>query len=560
MRALTRGRSRDLLERFSIAAESLAPIALFLMVVPAAAGLGVAGFLAGFWIDRPAGAMLLTAVQYAILAIGVFAAFAPLVFPASTQGAGQMRLLLLLPIPRGLLYATQTVGALADPWIAILVPLLVGVPLGVALSGHALASLVMVAAGALLLLAVLGLAMLSASLLQLLLRNRRRGELAMVIAMLIIPAVSMLPSFFLTEAQERKAGTRAERQADPERSGRNERRDARRFERAVGTVVGALPPGYYVRTASSAATARAGAAAGWVAALGATVAGLHLAGWRVYRRLIETPSTSGGRRARERARQSARRLPGLSAAAAAVAFAFVRLVFRTPRGRTVVFGVVIMMPLLAAMMIRAGGFPMGFATVQPGFGLAIFGVAITLLSLGPMSLNQFAVDRAGLTLQFLAPISDRELLVGKAVGGALAIAGPLVFVLGLSIALSPAASPWLWAALALGTIAVYAILAPANAALSALFPRTVNLASIGRDSNAHQGANLLGLIALVASAAPPAAAAAAGLLLFRSEAIAAALVGLWMLAALAIASLALRLVERLLAARRENLALVAQGR
>ncbi|MGH9312629.1 MAG: hypothetical protein ACRD1S_05465, partial [Vicinamibacterales bacterium] len=254
-----------------------------------------------------------------------------------------------------------------------------------------------------------------------------------------------------------------------------------------------------------------------------------------------------------------RRLPGLSAGASAVAWAFVRLVFRTPRGKIVIFGVVLMLPLLSVMMMRAGGLPFLFTTLRPGFSMGIFGLAITLLSLGPLSLNQFASDGAGLTLQSLAPISDRELLVGKAVGGALVLAGPAVFVLAIAIALSPRAPIALWLALVLGVVATYAVLAPVNAALSAVFPRKVNLASIGRDSNPHQAANFLGFLAIIVAAAPAALAAAAGLVLLRSQAITVLLVGLWAGAAIVISSLALRLVERLFAARRENLLFVAQG-
>jgi hypothetical protein len=192
--------------------------------------------------------------------------------------------------------------------------------------------------------------------------------------------------------------------------------------------------------------------------------------------------------------------------------------------------------------------------------MAIFGLALTLLSLAPLSLNQFAVDRAGLTLQFLSPISDRDLLVGKATGGALAIAPPAIFVLAVSFAMSPGDSPALWIALIFGAAATYALVAPVNAALSAIFPRAVNLASIGRDSNAHHGATLLGLLAIAAAAAPSAIAAAAGVLIFQSAATAALFAALWFLIAVALSSLLFRGVEPLVAARRENLAFVAQGR
>ena len=254
-----------------------------------------------------------------------------------------------------------------------------------------------------------------------------------------------------------------------------------------------------------------------------------------------------------------RQVPGLTAGASAVAWAFARLCFRTPRGKIVIFGVVMTLPLLWVLMVRTAEFPLLF-TLRPGLSIGIFGLGITLLSLGPLSLNQFACDGAGLTLQTLMPISDRELLIGKAVGGALVLLGPAVVVLGIGIAASPSTPVSLWFALMMGTAATYAVLAPINAMLSAIFPRKVNLASIGRDSNPHQAANFLGFVSVVAAAAPAALAAAAGALLFRSAGITALLVGVWAVVAVAIASLALRLVERLVARRRENLLFVAQGR
>jgi hypothetical protein len=145
-------------------------------------------------------------------------------------------------------------------------------------------------------------------------------------------------------------------------------------------------------------------------------------------------------------------------------------------------------------------------------------------------------------------------------GGAVVLAGPAAVVLGIAIALSPSAPVGLWLALAFGAVGTYALLVPINAMLSAIFPRKVNLSSIGRDSNPHQGANFLGFAAMLVATAPAALAAAAGLMLFRSEWVAALLVAVWAGVAIGLSSLSLRLVERLVASRRENLLFVAQGR
>jgi hypothetical protein len=558
MRSLSRGRGRDIVERFSLAAQTLLPIIAIILMIPAALGLGVVGFLAGFWAGQPAGATMLTVVQVILMFACGFTLFAPLVFPASSEASGQLRLL-LLPIPRGVLYFLQMLGVLADPWLGVLLPLFVGAPIGFALSGRSLGALVTLVCGIGMIVVVVGLAMLSASLLQLLLRNRRRGERAMVAAMLGFMLMSMLPSVFVPELEDRRERRRSEQTGQVERR-RDKGPGERRLLRVLSGIGQALPPVQFTAAARAASAGRAGAAAGWTAALMLAAVALHAVAWRVYRRLIETPASSGGRRARDRAGPVRRRLPGLSAGASAVAWAFARLCFRTPRGKIVIFGVVLTLPLLSVMLLRAGEFPFLFTALPPGFSLGMFGLAITLLSLGPLSLNQFASDGAGLTLQTLAPISDRELLIGKAVGGALVLIGPAVVVLAIAIGLSPSVPIALWFALVFGTVGTYAVLAPINATLSAIFPRKVNLASIGRDSNPHQAAGFLGFVSIAVAAAPAALAGAAGLLLFGSEGITALLVGVWAVVAVAIASLALRLVERLVASRRENLLFVAQGR
>jgi hypothetical protein len=545
MRSLARGRRRDLLERFSIALETIAPIVAIIMIVPAGLGLGLLGFVAGYWVGQPAGTTVGGIVQFMLLFACGFAVFSPLVFPASAQASGQLRLL-LLPIPRGVLYAVQTLGVLADPWIAIIIPLFIGVPIGLAVAGRFSAAFIAIGGGLLMIVLILGLAMLSTAVLQLLLRNRRRGERAMVAAMLAIVATSMLPSFILPSLEERRERRRAGSDAQ--------------MARFASAVAIALPPGYYMRAARTAAAGRLAAASGWTAALALAATALHLAGWLTYNRLLETPATSGMRQTQDRARSVMRRLPGLSAGASAVAWAFVRLVLRTPRGKMALFGSILTVPFFSVMLLRPGEVPFLFAAVSPGVSLAMIGLGITLLSLSPIALNQFASDGAGLTLECLSPITERDVLVGKAAGGAMVLALPALFVMTVAVILSPSVSPWLWIALGLGGISAYMLMVPMNAVLSAILPRKVNLASIGRDSNAHQGANLLGLIGLLVAAAPAGAAASVGIFWLDSFRAAALLVAAWTAVAFGIAWLAMRPVARLVAARKENLLFVAQGR
>jgi MFS family permease len=126
--------------------------------------------------------------------------------------------------------------------------------------------------------------------------------------------------------------------------------------------------------------------------------------------------------------------------------------------------------------------------------------------------------------------------------------------------MSPSVSPWLWTALALGGISAYFLMVPVNAILSAILPRKVNLSSIGRDSNAHQGANLLGFIGILLAAAPAGLATSAGIFWLDSARAAALLAAAWAAVSFGISWLALGPVARLVAARKENLLFVAQGR
>jgi len=441
----------------------------------------------------------------------------------------------------------QTLGVLADPWIALIIPLFVGVPIGLAVAGRFSAAFIAIGGGLLMIVLILGLAMLSTAVLQLLLRNRRRGERAMVAVMLAIVATSMLPSFILPSLEERRERRRTERS------------DAQ-MARFASAVAIALPPGYYMRAARTAAAGRLAAASGWTAALAVAATALHVAGWLTYKRLLETPATSGMRQTQGRARSVMRRVPGLSAGASAVAWAFVRLVLRTPRGKMALFGSILTVPFFSVMLLRSGEVPFLFAAFSPGVSLAMIGLGITLLSLSPIALNQFASDGAGLTLECLSPITERDVLVGKAAGGAMVLALPGMFVMIVAVFLSPSVSPWLWIALGLGGISAYMMMVPMNGVLSATLPRKVNLASIGRDSNAHQGANLLGLIGLLVAAAPAGAAASVGIFWLDSFRAAALLVAAWTAVAFGIAWLAMRPVARLVAARKENLLFVAQGR
>jgi hypothetical protein len=195
-----------------------------------------------------------------------------------------------------------------------------------------------------------------------------------------------------------------------------------------------------------------------------------------------------------------------------------------------------------------------------GLLLAIFGLFLALLTLEGTLLNQFAMDRAGLTLEFLSPLSDRDLILGKAAGGVILGASRAIPSVVLAAALAPGGSIFLWLSLPSAAVALFAIMAPVGAILSALFPKTVNLGRIGKQSKPHPVASMLGMLCSLTAMIPIAGLALLCVSFLKSPALALVALTAYAVAAVLISIPLMRLAERVLARRRENLALVAQGR
>jgi hypothetical protein len=159
-------------------------------------------------------------------------------------------------------------------------------------------------------------------------------------------------------------------------------------------------------------------------------------------------------------------------------------------------------------------------------------------------------------LALLSPLETRELLAGKAAGNALIGGGPALLCVVIALALFPAGPAALWLGLLLGLLATYLLAAPAAAALSAVFPRAVDLNSIGRGSNAHGAAGFLGLFAFLAGGAPPSLLALLATRVLDRPALAPVLLAAWCLVCALLARLLFLPVKTLFASRRENLGMV----
>ncbi len=542
--SLERTSARDTLERFSIATEKLGPIIALVLLIPSGIALFGLGMTAGFGLTLPSWYLPVLLVRYFLLLATIFTIFGPIVL--SSRDAGNVVRFLLLPIPRLALYISQMAGAFADPWILLTIPVLVGMPLGALVGGHPLVAALTLAAGMALLLLVVGLTSLTSTVIHLLLRNRRRGDLVMLLVVLVLPLIGLLPSILATNVAVRNRDRQHPRASRPAPT-------LSTAQRAARQLFAVSPSELHHQIALSAASAPR-AALMPLAALAATALAVHLVGFVAFRRMLDMPATLGTRRGGAFGGLWGRTIPGLSPGASAVAFTQLRLAMRTPRGRSILAGPLLIFAAFSVMVYRSGSLFFSGLSIDSGLSLATFGSFICLFSILPLAMNQFAIDKAGFTRYMLAPLSIGELLQGKAVGNALIAAGPAVCCLVVPALLFRGGSAALWLALLFSVIATYVVIAPVAAALSAVFPRTVDLNSIGHASNAHQGAALLGLLSFAAAAAPCALLVFGATKVLGRPQLAPILCVAWCGVAMVIARLLFIPVRRLVASRCEALA------
>jgi hypothetical protein len=539
MNSLERTGARDTLERFSLAIEQIGPIIAFLLLVPSVVGLAGLGGYAGYWLASGEQVMTFEMLVLLLFAACGFAVIGPILLP-SIEPTTMVRLL-LLPIPRQTLYLAHAASSLTEPWVLMALPVVVSVPLGLAAGGAPSAAAIAFVAGLLFLVCLIGLSTLSTVLLHLLVRDRRRGELVMLAFIVLVPALAMLPGLLLNE------------------SGRDGRRTMPLPAWVTSTAKAAyavVPSQPFGRATREAARADAPAAVRPLASLTALAAVLHGLGVVVFGRLLDSPSATSRRRVSSAGELTTWHVPFLSRGSAAIAQTHVRLAMRTPRGRSSLLSPFVVFLVFAVVVMRRGEMELGFMNLTNGLGLAAFGTSVCLLAILPFAMNQFAVDRAGLTLTLLAPVHTREILAGKALGNGLLAAMPALVVYVLSFSVFPGGPLSLWLSLPIALAATYLMAAPGAAALSAIFPRAVDLNSIGQGSNPHAAANLLGFLMMLACGAPAVLIAVVLSGLLRQPALTPIAMLLWCGIAFVLSRLLFRGVEVLLDKRRENLGLV----
>jgi hypothetical protein len=219
--------------------------------------------------------------------------------------------------------------------------------------------------------------------------------------------------------------------------------------------------------------------------------------------------------------------------------------------------------MLGVLTLAFRGFPSEtWATTAAEQGYLLLGAAtiFTLYSMHAVSMNFFGSDRAGLTLQLLSPVTDRELAWGKVAGFGMVVATGLAVCVVTALGVAPSGPAPYWAATLIGGIATFVLLCPLAIWFSALFPVASDLSKTGAGGNPHPLPMIVGTLCTAAYAMPAAGIIMAAEFYFQSEMMAVPLMLGWLILCVAICVPLVNVTSRTIGMRRENLALVAQGR
>jgi hypothetical protein len=376
-------------------------------------------------------------------------------------------------------------------------------------------------------------------------RDRRRAELSTLVFVLALSLAGLLPHILGTDAARR---SRADKEAGRERPTMS----IARVESVLPTWTRVIPSEMYGHVLSSAAVRRApGEALLWTIGIWVQAAALYLLSGVVYKRVLDAGEGQARRRV-DATLVALPRVPLLTPAASAVAVAQFRTGLKSVRGRLAVLLPGPMMGLMALVVSRTPEEAAWIAAI-PNYGHLVFGASLifAIYAIQPFSMNQFASDRAGLTLQLLMPVSAKDLVWGKAVGtfGLFAAAGLLsLLVTGIT---TTSGSLLLWISVIVAGSATFFTMAPVAASMSAIFPVAADLSKTGSGGNPHGAAILVGTFLVLVAATPPGAILligprfSDGITLFASLAW-AAVVGALLVPLLS-------MVATLVTARRENL-------
>lgn len=551
MNAIEHSERADRLARFSRAVEVLGPVLAAVMMIPAAIMAMLFGMATGYGLGAGEmwGVPLMHAMRIALVVVLLFTVIGPVVLP-SGRGIASLPRLLLLPVPHRALFAGELLGGLAEPWILFGAIGVAMVPVGALVAGNVTLALVASAGAAALVMALLALGALCGALLHVLMRDRRRGEWVIVLFFTLLPLAAVAPGLI---AGAGASGDDWEEQF--------ESRMGAMLEQPANGALAVFPGELFVAAAARTAGVSPGNFAIPIAGLALLTTTAVAGGWSLWKKTIDRGGISRGR---SKIAAAGTDLPSslwmMQTPRRAVAFTFLQHVMRTARGRTTVLPSIIMTAVFAGFVAVKGGLKLGMIPLRDGFAIAVFGVAMAFLTMIHLWMNQFAIDRAGLTMLCVQPLTGNQILRGKMAGAAALFAAlaALPLIAGLLVGTPRPLAYWL--VLVLGTAAAFMVIAPFAVILSAVFPKHADLASIGQKSNAHAAAGFIGMLVVAAAAAPPAAAGIAGFRLLESGFAAIGLAALWLVAALGLHWMFWKMAVRVFDNRRESLMAVAKGR
>jgi ABC-2 type transport system permease protein len=436
-------------------------LALLLVALPPLVFVSAASAFVAFagarFLDRYEPDLLLPAVSALATLFGAGWALAPLLAGIAATETHDMGKLLAYPVSLPVLVVSSLVANLLQPIVLAQAPPIVALAIGLggagvrgaaALAGLGLAFALVLASGQ-----AVGLALHALS------RNRRWHDRALFAGIALGVLLSLVPLLLLGGGGSL----------------------ARRVVLALleRDVFGLVPFSWGARAAVHAGRGEALAFLGWASAstlaLAAMVGVSVTLAQRLYRGDIDLGAAAGRGAARARMR-----LPG---AMGALVEKDVRVAWRDPRLKALVFTGVIG-PLVLLFLIWGAGGPLG-----PGLLLAV----ASFTGLGALGANAFALERQGLGLLFGSPVDRLVLLVGKNAG---VIVLRLPALVAVSLATLLVAGPVFVPAVATVALLTLVLATAFDNFLSVLFP--VPVPAPGRDPSAPaSGTRGLGAAAMV---------------------------------------------------------------
>jgi len=546
--SLSGARKRDSLEQVSRALALVVPLLILVMSLGTFLAVSIVGFIGGRMmstgvLEMASGLLvlrlLLGLMMFAIVSLAVIS-------PAQSTLSRYTRLL-LLPIPRRLLHLVEVISSLGDPWVAVVGAGLTAFAVGVFMGGRPIAAMGALVAAGLMVAVVVCAASLVGFLVAWLMRDRRRGELLTLVFVMGFSLLSFIPAFL--------AGTSNDQDARE-----IHQINVAEFDRHLPGWTRFLPSEVYGRTiAYLLASRRADAVAGFGVLAGEALL-LFLASGRVHRQMLGSLEGDQSRRRSTEIKLGPKPLPWLSAGESAIALALMRGALRTVRGRLTILLPGPMLALLVAVFNRLPQETWTIAAASRGYLLFGGSIVFTFYAMHAISMNLFGSDRAGLTLQLLAPVTDRELAWGKVIGFAGIVAAGVGVCLVASVAVAHAGPLPYWIAVFLGALATFCLISPVAIWFSSIFPVASDLSRTGAAGNPHPFPMVVGTLCTALFVLPTIVSLALAEFWFKSALMAPVLVGGWTLIAAAIGLPLVNVAARSITARRETLALVAQGK